>query len=75
MMKAMWESQRRSYADLYETAALKTMLLWLTSHVEQVKRKIPGARLPQRQQSIDPLDLTWPLFGAWLSGCTMAGKR
>ena len=40
MMKAMWESQRRSYADLYETAALKTMLPWLTSHVEQVKREM-----------------------------------
>ena len=31
------ESQRRSYADLYETAALKTMLPWLTAHVEQVQ--------------------------------------
>jgi 4,5-dihydroxyphthalate decarboxylase len=40
MMKAMWESQRRSYADLYETAALKTMLPWLTSHVEQVRREM-----------------------------------
>ena len=40
MMKALWESQRRSYADLYETAALKTMLPWLTSHVEQVKREM-----------------------------------
>ncbi len=39
MMKAMWESQRRSYEDLYETAALKTMLPWLTSHVEHVKRE------------------------------------
>ncbi len=40
MMKALWESQRRSYQDLYETAALKTMLPWLTSHVEQVKREM-----------------------------------
>ena len=40
MMKALWESQRRSYEDLYETAALKTMLPWLTSHVEQVKREM-----------------------------------
>ena len=40
LMKALKEAQRRSYADLYETAALKTMLPWLTSHVEQVKREM-----------------------------------
>jgi len=40
MMKAFRESQRRSYEDLYETAALKTMLPWLTSHVEQVRREM-----------------------------------
>ena len=40
LMKAFNEAQRRAYADLYETAALKTMLPWLTSHVEQVKREM-----------------------------------
>jgi 4,5-dihydroxyphthalate decarboxylase len=40
MMKALVESQRRTYEDLYETAALKTMLPWLISHVEQVKREM-----------------------------------
>ena len=40
MMKALEESQRRTYDDLYETAALKVMLPWLTSHVEQVKREM-----------------------------------
>ena len=40
LMKAFNEAQRRCYADLYETAALKTMLPWLTSHVEQVKREM-----------------------------------
>ncbi len=40
MMKAFKESQRRSYDDLRETAALKTMLPWLTSHVEQVRREM-----------------------------------
>ena len=40
MMKALAESQRRSYEDLYETAALKTMLPWLTAHVEQAKREM-----------------------------------
>jgi 4,5-dihydroxyphthalate decarboxylase len=40
LMKAFIEAQRRCYADLYETAALKTMLPWLTSHVEQVKREM-----------------------------------
>ena len=39
LMKAFREAQRRSY-DLYETAALKTMLPWLTSHVEQVRREM-----------------------------------
>jgi 4,5-dihydroxyphthalate decarboxylase len=38
LMKAFRESQRRSYEDLYETAALKTMLPWLTAHVEQARR-------------------------------------
>ena len=40
MMKALEESQRRAYEDLYETAALKTMLPWLTSHVEQVRAEM-----------------------------------
>jgi 4,5-dihydroxyphthalate decarboxylase len=40
LMKAFNEAQRRAYADLTETAALKTMLPWLTSHVEQVKREM-----------------------------------
>jgi len=40
MMKALEESQRRTYDDLYETAALKVMLPWLTSHVEQVRREM-----------------------------------
>lgn len=40
LMKALEESQRRTYEDLYETAALKVMLPWLTSHVEQVRREM-----------------------------------
>lgn len=40
MMKALKESQRRTYEDLYETVALKAMLPWLTSHVEQVRREV-----------------------------------
>ena len=40
LMKAFNEAQRRAYADLYETAALKTMLPWLTSHVEQVRSEM-----------------------------------
>ena len=39
-MKAFNEAQRRAYADLYQTAALKTMLPWLTSHVEQARREM-----------------------------------
>ena len=40
LMKAFNEAQRRAYADLYETAALKTMLPWLTAHVEQARREM-----------------------------------
>lgn len=40
MMKALIRAQRRSYQDLGETAALKTMLPWLTAQVEQVRRDI-----------------------------------
>lgn len=38
LYKAFVESQRRCYEDLYETAALKAMLPWLTAHVEQLRR-------------------------------------
>ena len=40
LMKAFNEAQRRCYADLVETAALKTMLPWLTAHVEQTRREM-----------------------------------
>ncbi len=40
MMKALVASQQRCYDDLYETAALKTMLPWLTAHVEQARREM-----------------------------------
>ena len=37
LMKAFVEAQRRTYNDLYETAALKAMLPWLTSDVEEAR--------------------------------------
>jgi 4,5-dihydroxyphthalate decarboxylase len=40
LTKAFIESQRRTYEDLYETAALKTMLPWLTAHVEDARREM-----------------------------------
>ena len=40
LYKAFCESQRRTYADLRETAALKTMLPWLTAHVEEARREL-----------------------------------
>jgi len=40
LMKAFNQAQRRAYDDLYETAALKTMLPWLTAHVEHVRREM-----------------------------------
>ena len=38
LYKAFAESQRRTYEDLYATAALKTMLPFLTAHVEAARR-------------------------------------
>ena len=37
LAKAFAEAQRRTYADLDVTAALKAMLPWLTSHVEDAR--------------------------------------
>lgn len=39
LTKAFMEAQRKTYADLYETAALKAMLPWLTAHVEDARRE------------------------------------
>jgi 4,5-dihydroxyphthalate decarboxylase len=38
LCKAFVESQRLVYEDFDETAALKTMLPWLTAHVEELRR-------------------------------------
>ena len=40
LTKAFYESQRRSYEDLAETAALKSMLPWLVAHVEDARREM-----------------------------------
>ncbi|HSZ73325.1 MAG TPA: ABC transporter substrate-binding protein [Rhizomicrobium sp.] len=40
LYKALVESQRRTYEDLNETAALKAMLPWLNSHVEEVRKEM-----------------------------------
>ena len=40
LMKAFVESQRRTYAALSETAALKTMLPWLNAHVDETMREM-----------------------------------
>jgi 4,5-dihydroxyphthalate decarboxylase len=37
LYKAFVQSQRETYDDLYVTAALKTMLPWLTKHVEDAR--------------------------------------
>ena len=42
LYKAFAEAQRRTYDDLYVTAALKAMLPWLTAHVEEA-RALMGA--------------------------------
>jgi 4,5-dihydroxyphthalate decarboxylase len=38
LYKAFAEAQQATYQDLYETAALKTMLPFLTAHVEETQR-------------------------------------
>ena len=40
LYKAFCAAQQETYADLYETAALKTMLPWLTAHVEEARREM-----------------------------------
>jgi len=38
--KAFCAAQRETYNDLYQTAALKTMLPWLIAHVEDARREL-----------------------------------
>ncbi len=40
LTKAFYESQRQTYDDLAETAALKSMLPWLVAHVEDTRREM-----------------------------------
>jgi 4,5-dihydroxyphthalate decarboxylase len=40
LTKAFMAAQRQTYADLQETAALKTMLPWLTAHVDDTRREM-----------------------------------
>ena len=55
--KALVASQRRTYADLRESAALKAMLPWLTSHVEEVVAEMGDDYWPygleRNQQTLD----------------------
>ena len=40
LSKAFCEAQAETYHDLTETAALKTMLPWLTAHVEEARAEM-----------------------------------
>jgi len=40
LFKAFAAAQQETYDDLSQTAALKTMLPWLTAHVEEVRREM-----------------------------------
>jgi 4,5-dihydroxyphthalate decarboxylase len=40
LYKAFRAAQQATYADLAETAALKTMLPWLPAHLAQVRREM-----------------------------------
>jgi 4,5-dihydroxyphthalate decarboxylase len=40
LLKAFSAAQQEAYEDLYQTAALKTMLPWLIAHVEETRREM-----------------------------------
>lgn len=40
LFKAFKEAQKYTYQDMHETAAHKTMLPWLSAHVEQARREL-----------------------------------
>lgn len=40
LVKALSAAQQQTYDDLYQTAALKAMLPWLTAHVEETRREM-----------------------------------
>jgi 4,5-dihydroxyphthalate decarboxylase len=40
LYKAFCTAQQETYADLYQTAALKVMLPWLIAHVEQTRQEL-----------------------------------
>jgi len=40
LFKAFSIAQQEAYVDLYQTAALKTMLPWLVAHVEETRREM-----------------------------------
>jgi 4,5-dihydroxyphthalate decarboxylase len=40
LYKAFCIAQQETYQDIYETAALKAMLPWLTAHVEETRREM-----------------------------------
>ena len=42
LYKAFCQAQQETYQDLYETVALKTMLPWLSAHVEEARRELGG---------------------------------
>ena len=46
LYKAFCAAQQQAYTDLSETTALKTMLPWLTSHVEETRREMGDAFWP-----------------------------
>lgn len=40
LFKAFKEAQKKTYQDMHETAAHKTMLPWLSAHVEEARREL-----------------------------------
>jgi 4,5-dihydroxyphthalate decarboxylase len=56
LCKAFHAAQQETYADLYETAALKAMLPWLTAHVEATRTRMGddfwAYGVPQNEQTL-----------------------
>ena len=56
LYKAFRAAQQETYADLYETAALKSMLPWLTAHVEATRASMGddfwAYGVPQNEQTL-----------------------
>ena len=71
LLKAFVAAQREAYADLRETAALKTMLPWLTRHLEDTRALMGEDFWPY---GIEPNRHTLETFDELAAGLVACGK-